>query len=236
MFCSNCGAEITGNFCSNCGAPARPAVPRPADAPRPVEKVYPVPPLGRYEEGSCTVTVKPESIVFEKSKSYHIPVQEILYSDIAYVYLVSLGLIEKYICLRTKDTIYLPFPEEARSKKFMKDPLCIQVDSEVVNRIYQFLNIVAGINAYDVPVKMTPPTPSSDTSELTSGGSIRDSRNTVRCPKCGSTSISAGRRGFSVGRALLGGMIAPGVGVVAGAAGSNKMIVTCLNCGHSWKI
>lgn len=40
------------------------------------------------------------------------------------------------------------------------------------------------------------------------------------CPKCLSTSISANRRGYSL---------------VWGFIGSNKMICTCLKCGHRWK-
>lgn len=40
------------------------------------------------------------------------------------------------------------------------------------------------------------------------------------CPKCGSTSISANRRGWKI---------------TTGILGSSKIIATCLNCGHKWK-
>lgn len=40
------------------------------------------------------------------------------------------------------------------------------------------------------------------------------------CPKCLSTSVSANRRGYSL---------------VWGFVGSNKVICTCLKCGHRWK-
>lgn len=56
----------------------------------------------------------------------------------------------------------------------------------------------------------------------------------IRCPKCGSTQITAGKKGFSVGKAAIGASIAP-VGVLAGGIGSNKIMVTCLKCGHQWK-
>lgn len=45
-------------------------------------------------------------------------------------------------------------------------------------------------------------------------------KNRPRCPKCGSTSITAGQRGFS----LLTGFI-----------GSGNTVNRCSNCGHKWK-
>lgn len=46
------------------------------------------------------------------------------------------------------------------------------------------------------------------------------SQNTIRCPKCGSTSITTGTRGFSI---------------VTGFIGSNKTVNRCGSCGHTWK-
>lgn len=40
-----------------------------------------------------------------------------------------------------------------------------------------------------------------------------------RCPKCGSTSISTGQRGFSM---------------MTGFIGSNKTVNRCANCGYQW--
>lgn len=52
-------------------------------------------------------------------------------------------------------------------------------------------------------------------------GTIRSNdSNQVKCPKCGSTSITAGQRGYS----LLTGFI-----------GSGKTVNRCANCGHKWK-
>lgn len=48
----------------------------------------------------------------------------------------------------------------------------------------------------------------------------RADKNRPRCPKCGSTSITAGQRGFS----LLTGFI-----------GSGNTVNRCSNCGHKWK-
>jgi ribosomal protein S27E len=57
----------------------------------------------------------------------------------------------------------------------------------------------------------------------------------VHCPKCGSTQITAGNKGFSVGKAVIGDIVAGPVGLVAGAIGSKKTMITCLKCGHKWQ-
>ncbi len=58
----------------------------------------------------------------------------------------------------------------------------------------------------------------------------------ITCPKCGSTQIHAGKRGFKTGRAVGVGLFTFCLGgVIAGAAGKNKVMITCLNCGHTWQ-
>lgn len=58
----------------------------------------------------------------------------------------------------------------------------------------------------------------------------------VRCPKCGGTQLSANKKGFSLGKAIAGGVIlTPIAGVATGMLGKNKVIVTCLNCGKQFK-
>lgn len=46
------------------------------------------------------------------------------------------------------------------------------------------------------------------------------SSDTIKCPKCGSTNITAGQRGYS----LLTGFI-----------GSGNTVNRCAKCGHKWK-
>lgn len=45
-------------------------------------------------------------------------------------------------------------------------------------------------------------------------------KNTIRCPKCGSTTISTGQRGYSL---------------LTGFLGSNKTVNRCANCGYKWE-
>lgn len=56
----------------------------------------------------------------------------------------------------------------------------------------------------------------------------------VRCPKCGSTQISANKKGFGLGKAAVGGALTGGVGLLGGFIGSNKVEITCLLCGKKW--
>lgn len=55
------------------------------------------------------------------------------------------------------------------------------------------------------------------------------------CPKCGSTSLSANKKGFSLGKAAVGAFVAGPIGLVGGTMGANKVEVTCLNCGYKFK-
>lgn len=57
----------------------------------------------------------------------------------------------------------------------------------------------------------------------------------LRCPKCGGTNIQFVKKGFSLGGAVLGGLLAGGAGLVAGGLGSNDVMCVCSNCGHTWK-
>lgn len=55
------------------------------------------------------------------------------------------------------------------------------------------------------------------------------------CPKCHSTQLSANKRGFGFGKAVVGGTLTFGVGVLAGGLGANKIRLTCMNCGYTFK-
>ena len=55
------------------------------------------------------------------------------------------------------------------------------------------------------------------------------------CPKCGSTSISANKKGFGFGKAVVGAALVGPTGLVGGTLGANKIQITCLHCGHKYK-
>ena len=57
---------------------------------------------------------------------------------------------------------------------------------------------------------------------------------TAYCPKCYSTSLSTNKKGFGLGKAVVGAALVGPVGLVAGGIGSQKVKVTCLNCGYQF--
>jgi len=57
----------------------------------------------------------------------------------------------------------------------------------------------------------------------------------IHCPKCGSTQITANKKGFSGGKAVAGVVLTGGIGLLAGTIGSKKIIITCLSCGNHFK-
>lgn len=68
-----------------------------------------------------------------------------------------------------------------------------------------------------------------------------DQEGIAYCPKCYSTSLTANKKGFGIGKAVVGGIagVATGgtlglVGLAAGNIGAKKVRVTCLKCGHQF--
>ena len=57
----------------------------------------------------------------------------------------------------------------------------------------------------------------------------------LSCPDCGSTQLTANKKGFGLGKAAVGGLLLGPLGLLGGAIGKNKIRITCLKCGHSWK-
>ena len=68
------------------------------------------------------------------------------------------------------------------------------------------------------------------------GNMISGKNKTVRCPKCGSTSISYGNKKLSLGRSAVGYGVAGPTGAVLGGLSSKKGYAVCLKCGKTWKI
>lgn len=54
------------------------------------------------------------------------------------------------------------------------------------------------------------------------------------CPKCLSTSLSGNKKGFGIGKAIIGVAATGGIGLIAGNIGAKKVRVTCLKCGYQF--
>ena len=58
---------------------------------------------------------------------------------------------------------------------------------------------------------------------------------TLKCPECNSDQLTSNKKGFGLGKAVVGGLLTGGIGLLGGFIGSRKVLLTCLNCGNSWK-
>ena len=65
---------------------------------------------------------------------------------------------------------------------------------------------------------------------------IERNNKVVRCPKCKSTSIQYTNKKLSLGRAIVGDLVAGPAGTVLGGLSSKKGYAVCLNCGKKWRI
>lgn len=58
----------------------------------------------------------------------------------------------------------------------------------------------------------------------------------IKCPVCGSEQLSASKRGFDIGKAIIGDALTgdPLFSLLAGGIGKDKVVITCLKCGHKF--
>jgi stress response protein SCP2/tellurite resistance protein len=84
-------------------------------------------------------------------------------------------------------------------------------------------------NTYQQPAYNSPPQtyPSSNANRPYSG-------DEMICPRCHSTNVRSGQKGFGIGKAAIGGLILGPVGLLGGFIGKNQLKFTCNSCGNSW--
>ena len=56
----------------------------------------------------------------------------------------------------------------------------------------------------------------------------------VRCPKCTSNQIHYEKKGYGIGKGLIGLATIGPLGLAAGAIGKDKLLSICVKCGHKW--
>ena len=57
----------------------------------------------------------------------------------------------------------------------------------------------------------------------------------IRCRMCGSGQLTANKQGYGWKKGVGVGVCTVGLGLFAGFINSNKVWITCLQCGHRWK-
>ncbi|WP_027416118.1 TerD family protein [Aneurinibacillus terranovensis] len=60
------------------------------------------------------------------------------------------------------------------------------------------------------------------------------SNDMMRCPRCHSTQIVSGKKGFGFGKAAVGTIIFGPIGLLGGFIGSKKLEFSCTRCGNKW--
>ncbi|MFZ5968011.1 MAG: TerD family protein [Bacillota bacterium] len=56
----------------------------------------------------------------------------------------------------------------------------------------------------------------------------------LQCPRCRSTRVTAGKKGFGVGKAIVGGLLLGPIGLLGGFLGSKNLEFLCLDCSQRW--
>lgn len=223
MICSNCGNDFDGNFCPICGQPAP-------------QEVY-CPSCGTLFKGNFCPTCGEEYIEpidYRCRNLYDVDGNLINVDLLAGVYL-SVSELRGYFM---RNTDYSSEEIEEYSNYIYE-----YIDGDDVG----ILESISVKSQFEAPgkriraeqrVEAKPRNRQYQAQPLTKLERIRENkRNGVACcPKCGSTSLSANKKGFGIGKAVLGASIAGNLGLMAGNINAKKVWVTCLNCGHRWKL
>ncbi|QCJ42262.1 tellurium resistance protein TerD [Bacillus sp. S3] len=76
--------------------------------------------------------------------------------------------------------------------------------------------------------------PSQSTFPSTTGSRQSYGGDDIMCPRCHSTHVRTGKKGFGLGKAAIGGLILGPVGLLGGFIGQNQLKFTCNSCGNNW--
>lgn len=63
---------------------------------------------------------------------------------------------------------------------------------------------------------------------------MTEQEDKLYCPNCGSSQLTANKKGFGAGKAVTGAVLTGGIGLLAGFIGSGNVKVTCLKCGRKY--
>ncbi|MFZ7943542.1 TerD family protein [Neobacillus sp. 19] len=100
-----------------------------------------------------------------------------------------------------------------------------------------------GNPSYQQPVHLQPDSsyqqpaygyPSQSTFPSTTGSHQSYGGDDIMCPRCHSTHVRTGKKGFGLGKAAIGGLILGPVGLLGGFIGQNQLKFTCNSCGNNW--
>ncbi|MFA9376204.1 MAG: hypothetical protein ACERKZ_05545 [Lachnotalea sp.] len=67
-------------------------------------------------------------------------------------------------------------------------------------------------------------------------GKINKETGQLACPKCGCTSLSDQKKGYGIGKGVVGAAVLGPIGLIAGNIGKQKIVVKCMHCGNKWTV
>lgn len=65
---------------------------------------------------------------------------------------------------------------------------------------------------------------------------LQSSRDEIECPRCKSSYVTSGKKGFGIGKAAIGGLVLGPVGILGGFLGSKKIEFRCNSCQYKWSL
>lgn len=111
----------------------------------------------------------------------------------------------------------------------------IELSSGVKAEITDVVNNKKSIEAYDLIMTKINVNEEAHGNSASNISTITEESNEVVCPKCHSKQIATNRKGFGLGKAVVGGVLLGPVGLLGGFIGSGKVKITCIKCGHTWE-
>lgn len=252
MFCPNCGNNCgDAKFCPECGqdlreTAARKGVPSPEKETNEVN--YPEPPIGRYNNHDHDyVEIKKDSLVIYKKNLLQKPTLHVIpYSEIRCVTYGDLGFLGGFLSIRDFKNQSPPLLTDRNAYADETSLPFSRYQTADFRKVYEFLKACADLNSpsgvQENPYEGDPDTVrknieySISPQKAERKGKIKELEQSgqVYCPKCLSTSVSANKKGFGIGKAVVGAAAFGGIGLAAGNLGAKKVICTCLKCGHQW--
>lgn len=219
MYCSNCGAEVTGKFCSNCGA------------------------LIAEKETSSAASGYADHIQMLCTSGHKIELIKVIREQYNMGLREAKDLADK-LCANPQKVVQLlgeQHPEVLVWKLNGHDVDVIKFVSmfgtESTKESRNYLSTLTGAGMFDIAsfigklrgsaqVKMYL---QHDAKKLKEQGKFF-------CPKCHSTNIQINKNGYGWGKGAVGVLLVGPLGLLAGGMGANKLQATCLNCGHKFSI
>lgn len=229
MVCSSCSFEFEGNFCPNCGAKAieTPTAPIPL-----LQEPYHVTIGGIEFDVNLVIRVYGLGARKIGTITY---ISQLSGTTISKVREIVDPIIQHHIQAGEHVSILSGVPAQAELSAWEAGIKAARKNAEntVSSNTGEFRQV-------------TETAPAAKNRPLTKHQRIKENKKNgvACCPKCGSTSLTANKKGFGVVKSGLGalaaGALTGGVGAVvglgAGNLGAKKVWVTCLNCGHRWKL